>query len=92
MYSVWCTVYKLCQVVAVVLEATGVGAPVAVHLDKELEEDLFLKEVLYVFAGLGADTLEGCAGFADKNALLGITLAVDDGGDLDQRAYPCPSL
>ena len=48
------------------LEATGVGAPVAVHFDKELEEDLLLEEVLDIFAGLTPYPLERRTGFADE--------------------------
>ena len=59
------------------LEAGSGGAPVAVDLDEELEEDLFLEEVLDIFAGLGADALECGTGFADKESCLAVALAVN---------------
>ena len=65
------------------LEAGGGGAPVTIHFDEELEEDLLLEKVLDILAGLGADALEGGTGFADENTLLGIALAVYDGRDTD---------
>ena len=66
------------------LEAAGIGAPVAVHFDEELEEDLFLEEVLNILAGLGADALERRAGFADEDALLAVAFAVNNGGNLNE--------
>ena len=60
------------------LEAGSGGAPVAVDLDEELEEDLFLEELLYLFASLRAYALEGRAGFADQDALLAIAFAIYD--------------
>ena len=71
--GLWVTGYGLCQIVAVVFEAASIGTPVAVHFDKELEEDLFLEEVLDVFACLAPYPLESGASFADEDALLGIT-------------------
>ena len=65
------------------LEASDIGAPIAVHFDEELEEDLLLEEVLDVSACLGADALKGRTGFADDNTLLGVSLAVDDCRDTD---------
>ena len=76
-----------CQIVAVVFEAAGVGTPIAVYFDKELEEDLFLEEVLDVFACLGTDALESGASFADEDALLGIAFAVDDCGYTDNGFF-----
>ena len=66
------------------LKAGGGGAPVAVHFDEELEEDLLLEEVFDLFAGLGADTLEGSTAFADDDALLGVAFAVDDSRNLNE--------
>ena len=66
------------------LEAGGGGTPVAVHFDIELEEDLLLEEVLDVMASLGADALEGRAGFADEDAFLRLTLAIDDSRNLNE--------
>ena len=60
------------------LEAVGVGTPILVHFDEELEENLLLEEVLDVLACLRADALEGRTGFADDDAFLGIAFAVDD--------------
>ena len=74
----------LCQIVAVMSEAAGVGAPIAVHFDEELEEDLFLEELLNVFACLGADAFEGSTGFSDKDTLLAVAFAVDDCRDADE--------
>ena len=82
--GLWVTGYGLCQIVAVVFEAAGIGTPVAVHFDEELEEDLFLEEVLDVFAGLGTDALESGASFADEDTLLGIAFAVDDSRNLNE--------
>ena len=53
------TGYGLCQIVAIMLEAAGIGTPVAVHFDEKLKEDLFLEEVLNVFACLAPYPLEG---------------------------------
>ena len=41
------------------LKAGGGGAPVAVHFDEELEEDLFLEEVFDLFACQAPYPLEG---------------------------------
>ena len=71
----------LCQIVAVVLESSGIGAPITIHLDVELEKDLFLEEVFYIPSCLGAYALERSTGFADDDTLLAVALAVDDGGD-----------
>ena len=76
--------YELCQIVAVVLEAAGIGTPVFVHLDEELEEDGLLEEILDVLACLGADALEGGAGFADEDAFLAVAFAVDDSRNLNE--------
>ena len=65
------------------LEAVGVGTPILVHFDEELEEDLLLEEVLDVLACLRADALEGRTGFADDDAFLGIAFAINDGGNRD---------
>ena len=65
------------------LEAGGGGAPIAVHFDEELEEDLLLEEVLDILAGLRADALEGGTGFADEDTFLGIAFTVDNGGYTD---------
>ena len=67
----------LCQVVAVVLKATGVGAPIAIDLDEELKEDFALEEILDVTAGQGTYSLQRCTGFADDDALLGFAFAID---------------
>ena len=74
------------------LEAGGGGAPIAVHFDEELEEDLFLEEVLYVFAGLGADTLEGRAGLADKDAFLAVAFAVNYRAYMHDAAFVLEGL
>ena len=74
----------LCQVVAVMTETTGVGAPIAVHFDKELEKDLFLEELLYVFAGLRTYPFKRRTGFADDDAFLRITFAEDDSRNLNE--------
>ena len=66
----------LCQVVAVVLEAGGIGTPITVHFDKELEEDRFLEEFLNILAGLRTDTLERRTGAADEDAFLAFSLTI----------------
>ena len=75
------------EIVAVVLETVGVGTPILVHFDEELEEYLFLEEVLDVLACLRADALEGRTGFTDDDAFLGIAFAVDDCGNLDEISF-----
>ena len=59
-------------------------APVFLNLDEEFEEDLLVKEFLDVVARLDADLLDLLAPLADQDTLLGITLDVDDGHDMDR--------
>ena len=66
------------------LEAGGGGAPIAIDLDEELEENLLLEEILDILAGLRADALKGRAGFADEDTFLGIAFTVDNGGNLNE--------
>ena len=86
-YGLPVTGYGLCQVVAVMLEAAGVGTPIAVHFDKELEEDLFLEELLYVFAGLRTYPFKRRTGFADDDAFLGFSFAVYHCRNLDEISF-----
>ena len=69
------------------LEAVGVGTPILVHFDEELEEDLLLEEVLDVLACLRADALEGRTGFADDDAFLAISFAIYHCRNLDEISF-----
>ena len=75
------------EVVAVVFEAAGVGAPVFIYLDEELEEDRFLEELLDILSCQRSDPLEGRSGFADEDTFLRLAFAVDDGIDADDMFF-----
>ena len=66
------------------LESAGGGAPVAVHLDKELQEDFLLEEFLDIFACLHPYSLKRRTGFADDDALLAVSFAIYNSGDTDE--------
>ena len=75
--DVYAAALRLGEVVAVVLEPAGVGAPVFVHFDEELEEDFLLQEVFNVLAGLTPDPFQGSTGPSYDDAFLAVPFAIN---------------
>ena len=69
------------------LEASGVGPPVPIDLDEELQEHLFLEEFFDILACQGAYPLQRCTGLADDDAFLAIPFAVDDRRDANDILF-----
>lgn len=57
--------------------------PVRLDFHEQFEEDALVKELLDVFSGLHTDLLDFASLMTDDDALLGITLDIDDGHDMD---------
>ena len=60
-----------------------IATPILIDLDEGFQIDGFVKELLQRLAGLGTYLLQGNTLMTNNDTLLGVTLHIDDGIDMD---------
>ena len=60
-----------------------IATPILIDLDEGFQIDGLVKELLQRLAGLGTHLLQGNTLMTNNDTLLGVTLHIDDGIDMD---------